>query len=169
METIKNMNWKLWALVLLIGTVATVVPGCVRDWIKVNPPQAVVDRGVPSTISLNESQRRLPEYRAEQQLILDSWAARENIAESKAQFWEGAVGGALTPETLTLMGLNPVGGAGAIALFLGGIMIKRPGDVQGKEKIASYNKGKEASEKLIDLAYANGRTDKEDETKRENT
>lgn len=167
MEMIKQMDKKLWVLVILIGAVATAVPGCVRDWIHVNPPQAVVDAGVPASLTLNESQMRLPEYRAEQQLILDSWAARENVAESKAQFWEGAVGAAVTPESLTLMGLNPVGGAGAIALFLGGLLIKRPGDVNGAEKIASYNKGKEAAKELIDIAYANGRKDQADEVKRE--
>lgn len=165
MNTLKQTNWKIWTLAILIGVAATVVPGCVREWIKVEPPQRAVDEGVPASLSLNDSKVALSEYRAEKQLILDAWSARENIAESKAQFWEGAIGAAVTPESLTLFGLNPVGGAGAMALFLGGLLIKRPGDVKGSEKIDSYNKGKDTAKELIDIAYNNGRLDAQNQAK----
>ena len=150
----KLITWKMGLAAIAVFAVATIVPGCLGDFVQVKTPTGAVDSGVPSTLPYNDSIPEYEEYLTSQQLIIDSWSARIGAAEEKIAFWNSAIGALTTPESLALFGLNPVGGASMAAVFLGGLLIKRPRDVtptqhaQGKND--SFNKGQEIAKKIVD-------------------
>lgn len=148
-----NITWKMALATLAIFAVGTVVPGCLGDFVKVQTPAGAVESGVPETLSLNDSVVELTDYAAEQTLIFESWEGRIVTAQDKVAFWNSAIGALTTPESLALFGLNPVGGASLAAVFISGLLIRRPGDKNphgvSKEKEDSYNEGIKVGSNLI--------------------
>lgn len=137
-------------MLLLVGGFG---PGCAADFVKVNTPDRAVDAGLPVTLSLNDSVEAFNAHFAEQEVLAQVWSARIEIGQEKVAWIDGLTGNLVSPETLAVLGFNPVGGVGLAASYLLGLFRRKPGDVSAlilkDEKIDSYNKGVEVTAKLL--------------------
>ena len=150
----KLLTWKTGIAAVAVFFVATIVPGCLGDFVQVKTPTGAVAVGVPESLSYNDSVDEYNEQLSISQNMFDSWGGRLESAGEKITFWNSAIGALTTPESLAMFGLNPVGGASMAAVFLGGLLIKRPRDItpqahaQGKQD--SFNEGHKVAAKLTD-------------------
>lgn len=138
-EDIKTITPRQLVGALALGAAVGLVSGCTRHWIDVDTPQQAVDLGFPETVKLAEVEMYQDEFTRWAGNLIETWDARENVAEEKALFIDGVVGAVVNPENLASWGFNPYGGAGATFISLATMLMGNRR--QRKEKEDSYNAG----------------------------
>lgn len=153
LKTVKNVKPKDWLLAVGIGVSAGLISGCAAHWVKLDTPQEAQKMGVPEEVSVADSPRYQEEFNQRVALANAAWDGRYDAAKAKVDLIDGAVGALVSADGFSALGFNPYGGVGASALYLFGLLRKRPGDVDpetvAKEKQDSFNKGHETGTKAV--------------------
>lgn len=149
------LTWKTGLIAVAIFVVTAVVPGCLENIIKSDPPLGAESRtisgaAIPANASLAKTIRLRNAYVDQETAFISRWDEKIVESQEKLQMWEGVLSAVTSPDGLAAIGLSPTTGGISTGLFLLGLFTRRPGDQpKATAKQDSYNKGREDALALL--------------------